>query len=76
MAVAVAGRNHIELGVFWCDFQSVPDSILPNLVDIVKQTQTGDAIKANEAYLLLAIGNAAWPIGRLILGSMYTCLQV
>lgn len=42
--------------------------ILECLVDIVKHLLNRDYLKANEAYLEMAIGNAPWPIGVTMVG--------
>jgi pre-mRNA-splicing factor 18 len=42
--------------------------MLPHLVTVVKNCLAKDFNAANEAYLLLAIGNAAWPIGVTMVG--------
>ncbi|KAG7401403.1 Pre-mRNA-splicing factor 18 [Phytophthora boehmeriae] len=51
-----------------CKQRQVPPDILPNLVDIVKFCQQGEFVQANDAYIKLAIGNAAWPIGVTMVG--------
>ncbi|KAF4324274.1 hypothetical protein JM18_001320 [Phytophthora kernoviae] len=51
-----------------CKQRQVPPDILPNLVNIVKFCQQGEFVQANDAYIKLAIGNAAWPIGVTMVG--------
>lgn len=51
-----------------CKQRQVPPDILPNLVDIVKFCRQGEFVQANDAYIKLAIGNAAWPIGVTMVG--------
>ncbi|KAJ8535279.1 hypothetical protein ON010_g13458 [Phytophthora cinnamomi] len=51
-----------------CKQRQVPPDILPNLVDIVKFCRQGEFVMANDAYIKLAIGNAAWPIGVTMVG--------
>ncbi|GMF18930.1 unnamed protein product [Phytophthora lilii] len=51
-----------------CKQRQVPPDILPNLVDIVKFCHQGEFVMANDAYIKLAIGNAAWPIGVTMVG--------
>ncbi|OWZ12449.1 Pre-mRNA-splicing factor 18 [Phytophthora megakarya] len=51
-----------------CKQRQVPQDILPNLVDIVKFCRQGEFVMANDAYIKLAIGNAAWPIGVTMVG--------
>ena len=46
-----------------CKRRDVPADILTNLVLIMKHCKDGEFVKANDAYILTAIGNAAWPIG-------------
>lgn len=51
-----------------CKQRQVPSDILPKLVDIVKFCRQGEFVMANDAYIKLAIGNAAWPIGVTMVG--------
>ncbi|KAL3665432.1 hypothetical protein V7S43_009467 [Phytophthora oleae] len=51
-----------------CKHRQVPPDILPNLVNIVKFCRQGEFVMANDAYIKLAIGNAAWPIGVTMVG--------
>ncbi|CAH0482394.1 unnamed protein product [Peronospora belbahrii] len=51
-----------------CKKRQVPSDILPKLVDIVKFCRQGEFVMANDAYIKLAIGNAAWPIGVTMVG--------
>ncbi|CAI5719926.1 unnamed protein product [Hyaloperonospora brassicae] len=51
-----------------CKQRQVPPDILPNLVAIVKFCRQGEFVMANDAYIKLAIGNAAWPIGVTMVG--------
>nr|CCA17382.1 premRNAsplicing factor 18 putative [Albugo laibachii Nc14]CCA24376.1 premRNAsplicing factor 18 putative [Albugo laibachii Nc14] len=51
-----------------CKSERVPNDILPNLVEIVKFCQAKEFVQANDAYIRLAIGNAAWPIGVTMVG--------
>ncbi|CAI5747334.1 unnamed protein product [Peronospora destructor] len=51
-----------------CKQRKVPSDILPKLVDIVKFCRQGEFVMANDAYIKLAIGNAAWPIGVTMVG--------
>ncbi|KAF1332731.1 Pre-mrna-splicing factor 18, partial [Globisporangium splendens] len=51
-----------------CKQRQVPPDILPNLVEIVKFCKQGEFVMANDAYIKLAIGNAAWPIGVTMVG--------
>ncbi|XP_015783083.1 pre-mRNA-splicing factor 18 [Tetranychus urticae] len=46
----------------------VADDILKHLTLIVKYTLERDYVKANDAYLRMAIGNAPWPIGVTMVG--------
>jgi pre-mRNA-splicing factor 18 len=46
----------------------VSADILGCLIDIVKHLLKRDYLKANEAYLEMAIGNAPWPIGVTMVG--------
>ncbi|OXA49988.1 pre-mRNA-splicing factor 18 [Folsomia candida] len=47
---------------------TLQDDILECLVDIVKFMLDKEYIKANDAYLEMAIGNAPWPIGVTMVG--------
>lgn len=49
-------QKNISIDIFGC------------LVDIVKHLLNRDYLKANEAYLEMAIGNAPWPIGVTMVG--------
>jgi pre-mRNA-splicing factor 18 len=51
-----------------CKQEEVPSDILPNLVDIVRFCEEREFVRANDAYIKLAIGNAAWPIGVTMVG--------
>ncbi|KAJ0411434.1 hypothetical protein ATCC90586_007094 [Pythium insidiosum] len=51
-----------------CKRRQVPADILPNLVEIVRCCRQGEFVRANDAYIRLAIGNAAWPIGVTMVG--------
>lgn len=48
--------------------RDVSADILGCLIDIVKHLLKRDYLKANEAYLEMAIGNAPWPIGVTMVG--------
>lgn len=48
--------------------KSMPEDILDSLVDITKRLLTRDYLKASDAYLTMAIGNAPWPIGVTMVG--------
>jgi pre-mRNA-splicing factor 18 len=48
--------------------EEVQTDILSCLVDIVRQLLDRHYLKANEAYLEMAIGNAPWPIGVTMVG--------
>ncbi|TMW65746.1 hypothetical protein Poli38472_008388 [Pythium oligandrum] len=51
-----------------CKKKLVPSDVLPNLVEIVRFCKQGEFVQANDAYIKLAIGNAAWPIGVTMVG--------
>lgn len=51
-----------------CKRRQVPEDIRPNLVEIVRHCREGEFVRANDAYIRLAIGNAAWPIGVTMVG--------
>nr|KAG5708790.1 hypothetical protein BaRGS_031944 [Batillaria attramentaria]KAG5708791.1 hypothetical protein BaRGS_031945 [Batillaria attramentaria]KAG5708794.1 hypothetical protein BaRGS_031948 [Batillaria attramentaria] len=44
------------------------DGLLESFVEIVQMTMDRDYIRANDAYLEMAIGNAPWPIGVTMVG--------
>ncbi|XP_042229042.1 pre-mRNA-splicing factor 18-like isoform X1 [Homarus americanus] len=48
--------------------RSLPDDIMECLVEIVQHCLVRDYVKANDAYLQMAIGNAPWPIGVTMVG--------
>lgn len=48
--------------------KTLPDDILESLTDIVKRLLARNYIKASDAYLQMAIGNAPWPIGVTMVG--------
>ncbi|KAH8822791.1 Prp18 domain-containing protein [Flagelloscypha sp. PMI_526] len=48
--------------------RTLADDMLPTLAEIVHYMQTRQYQKANDAYLRLSIGNAAWPIGVTMVG--------
>lgn len=48
--------------------KKVEEDILDPMVSIIKQLMKKDYIKANDAYLEMAIGNAPWPIGVTMVG--------
>ncbi len=48
--------------------QALPDGILNNLVDMINFMKEGEFVKANDIYILTAIGNAPWPIGLTMVG--------
>lgn len=47
---------------------TLPEDILDSLTDIVKLLLDRNYIKASDAYLQMAIGNAPWPIGVTMVG--------
>ncbi|KAF0720385.1 Aste57867_361 [Aphanomyces stellatus] len=51
-----------------CKHHEVPPEILTNLLDIVRFCEAGEFVQANDAYIKMAIGNAAWPIGVTMVG--------
>lgn len=46
----------------------IPEDILDSLTEIIKKLLQRDYIKASDAYLTMAIGNAPWPIGVTMVG--------
>jgi pre-mRNA-splicing factor 18 len=48
--------------------RQLDESLLNNLVKIVKFCKEGEFVKANDAYMDVAIGRAAWPIGVTMVG--------
>jgi pre-mRNA-splicing factor 18 len=51
-----------------CKKKNVPPDILHNLKRMIDFAQQGEFVKANDAYIQTAIGNAAWPIGITLVG--------
>ncbi len=49
-------------------FQKLSSDILSCMVDITEYLLDRNYLKANDAYLEMAIGNAAWPIGVTMVG--------
>ena len=58
-----------------CRKDRVPDTILVKLVEIVRCCQAGEFVRANDAYIGVAIGNAAWPIGVTSVGIHERCAR-
>lgn len=52
----------------WCQLQALPDGILNNLVTMINFMKEGEFVRANDIYILTAIGNAPWPIGLTMVG--------
>lgn len=48
--------------------KTIPEDILDSLIDITKHLMQRDYLKASDAYLTMAIGNAPWPIGVTMVG--------
>lgn len=48
--------------------KTIPEDILDSLIDITKMLMQRDYLKASDAYLTMAIGNAPWPIGVTMVG--------
>lgn len=48
--------------------RTLPEDIMGCLVEIVENCIACDYVKANDVYLQMAIGNAAWPIGVTMVG--------
>lgn len=48
--------------------KSMPEDILDSLVDIARCLLQRDYLRASDAYLTMAIGNAPWPIGVTMVG--------
>ncbi|KAG9047353.1 mRNA splicing protein prp18 [Tulasnella sp. UAMH 9824] len=48
--------------------RNLPADVLPKLAEIVHHMQKRQYQRANDAYLRLSIGNAAWPIGVTMVG--------
>jgi len=46
-----------------CKKRDVPSDILESLLLITRCCREGEFVKANDAYIVTAIGKAAWPIG-------------
>lgn len=47
---------------------TIEEDLIPPLSDIVRHIQKRHYVKANDAYLTLSIGKAAWPIGVTMVG--------
>ena len=46
-----------------CKRKGLEPSIKSSLLEMISHCDNGEFVKANDAYILVAIGNAAWPIG-------------
>ena len=46
-----------------CKRKGLEPSIKSSLLEMISHCEDGEFVKANDAYILVAIGNAAWPIG-------------
>ena len=46
-----------------CKRKGLEPSIKSSLIEMIAHCDAGEFVKANDAYILVAIGNAAWPIG-------------
>lgn len=51
-----------------CKNRRLEESMMTHLVKIVKFCKEGEFVKANDAYIDVAIGRAAWPIGVTMVG--------
>lgn len=48
--------------------RTIPDDIFAELKVIAMNLMNGEYVRANDAYYMIAIGNAAWPIGVTMVG--------
>lgn len=67
-AAMVQARENLRPLFKKLEKSDVPDSILEPVVDIVHAAQERRYVDANDGYLRLSIGNAAWPIGVTMVG--------
>ncbi|CAM9236136.1 unnamed protein product [Discosporangium mesarthrocarpum] len=51
-----------------CKSKGIDPGILNNLVEIVRFMKAGEFVRANDIYIMTAIGNAPWPIGLTMVG--------
>lgn len=51
-----------------CKKRTLPADIMVNIVKIVDYCEAGEFVKAHDAYMDVAIGRAAWPIGVTMVG--------
>ena len=51
--------------------QNLPADVLGRLSEIIHYMQSRQYQRANDSYLRLSIGNAAWPIGVTMVGSVH-----
>ena len=54
--------------LFYFSSQSLPADVLGRLSEIIHYMQSRQYQRANDSYLRLSIGNAAWPIGVTMVG--------
>lgn len=51
-----------------CKTRKLEENLLAHLLQIVEHCKEGDFVKANDVYMDVAIGRAAWPIGVTMVG--------
>ncbi|XP_075561133.1 pre-mRNA-splicing factor 18 isoform X6 [Pelecanus crispus] len=62
------GDDHYDMDIITKFLKTLPADIKESITDIIKFMLQREYVKANDAYLQMAIGNAPWPIGVTMVG--------
>ncbi|XP_047281923.1 pre-mRNA-splicing factor 18 isoform X1 [Homo sapiens] len=62
------GDDHKDMDIITKFLKNLPADIKESITDIIKFMLQREYVKANDAYLQMAIGNAPWPIGVTMVG--------
>jgi len=68
-------KEYIRPLVRLCRQRALQPSMKGSLVEMVEFCEAGEFVKANDAYIQIAIGNAAWPIGVTSVGIHERCAR-
>lgn len=65
LAAVLQSQTADHLKPFFKDLKKgrLPEDVIEKVADIIYHLQIREYMRANDAYMLLSIGNAAWPIG-------------
>eukprot|EP00558_Chaetoceros_sp_UNC1202_P005039 CAMPEP_0197250288 /NCGR_PEP_ID=MMETSP1429-20130617/52112_1 /TAXON_ID=49237 /ORGANISM="Chaetoceros sp., Strain UNC1202" /LENGTH=111 /DNA_ID=CAMNT_0042712077 /DNA_START=94 /DNA_END=426 /DNA_ORIENTATION=- len=61
-------KDYIRPLLKQCKNRRLEESMMSHLLKIVQFCKEGEFVKANDAYIDVAIGRAAWPIGVTMVG--------